>query len=154
MPIDEVDRLANLVGIDLPKIGKNCHSSAGSRCATKLLMLRRALLLLGAVGLVVSLGCNSPTLPLPPPALPEVSNVANGMVHLSSKKGVEANAIVVLYNRNPTVPLDQRVFGSQADGEGTWEQTIVASPGDVIDITQEFGSTRSSQTSVEIPKAP
>lgn len=147
-----VDPSANQVGFTRAETRGKARATGGARCATKLLMLRRAHFLFGAACFVVSAACNSPTLPLPPPALPTVTDVANGTVHLSSTKGVEANAIVVLYNRNPTVPLNKRVFGSQADSEGTWEQTIFASPGDVIDVTQEFGSTRSSETSVTISK--
>ena len=152
MTISKVDRIDNQVGAGPREIGGKARTAGGARCATKLLMIRRALYLFGAACVAVSLACNSPTLPLPPPALPTVTDIANGTVHLSSTKGVESNAIVVLYNRNPTVPLNKRVSGSQADGEGTWEQTIFASPGDVVDITQEFGSTRSTQTSVTIPK--
>ena len=101
---------------------------------------------------LAAFGCNSPTLPLPPPAAPDVSAVSPGKVHLSSVRGVEPNAIIVTYNRNPNVALGDRVYGAQADENGTWEQTITASPGDVVDLTQEFGSTRSPPTSIQIPK--
>lgn len=116
--------------------------------------LRRTYLAAAALALFVGTlsACASPTLPLPPPSTPEIAPEANGKWKLSSKGGVEANAIVVLFNRNPSLPNADRVDGTQADAEGNWEETIVASPGDVIDLTQEFGSTRSAPTTFRIPK--
>src|SRR5258708_22024756 len=102
----------------------------------------------GAVALVLGLlAGTSPTLPLPPPSTPSISPSSEvGKVHLSSVRGAEPNALVIVYNRNPAVPLNQRIGGAQADGEGTWDADVVASSGDVLDITQEFGSTRSPAT--------
>src|ERR1700689_3080214 len=94
--------------------------------------------------------CASPTLPLPPPSIPSLSRTDSTHVTLSSVGGVEANAIVVIYNRNPNVSLQERVTGVQADTNGSWTQTIVASLNDVVDITQEFGTTQSPPTTVQI----
>ena len=126
-----------------------------------MLRLRRALreirlrAVAGAVVLaavVVVASCASPTLPLPPPAVPNVSSSPEaGKVHLVSTRGAEANAIIVVYNRNPNVPLDQRVGGTQADGVGTWQADVVASHGDVLEVTQEFGTTRSPPIDVQVP---
>ncbi len=99
------------------------------------------------------LSCASPTLPLPPPSLPSISPAgAPGEVHLTSERGAEPNAIVIVYNRNPAVPRNQRVSGSQADERGTWDCDVVATPGDYLDITQEFGSTRSPPVTVQVPR--
>lgn len=107
-------------------------------------------LFFGALG---GLGaCASPTLPLPPPSTPELAPEANGDWKLSSKRGVEGHAIVVIFNRNPNLPNADRVDGTQADADGNWEEIIKAAPGDVIDVTQEFGSTRSAPTTFRIPK--
>ena len=117
------------------------------------LRLRRQLLVgLGAAVAGALLSCATPTLPLPPPVAPEMSTqgLPPGEVRLSSTRGAEPNAIIVTYNRNPAVPNDQRVGGAQADGVGTWDAVITASKGDVIDITQEFGSTRSPSTTIVI----
>jgi hypothetical protein len=93
----------------------------------------------------VALACTSPTLPLPPPSLPEVTQSSQaGYIHLSSKGGVEANAIVVIVNQNLNVPNSDRVGGAIADAEGSWETDVLASKGDVLDITQEFGSGKQS----------
>ena len=103
-----------------------------------------------AFAITCVVACASPTLPLPPPSLPSVSRTDATHVTLSSKEGVEANAIIVIYNRNPAVSLQQRVSGVQADANGSWEQTIEATVGDVVDVTQEFGTTQSPPTTVQI----
>ena len=117
-------------------------------------MLRRRF---GAIGFAAVLAfagvvsCASPTLPLPPPAIPTIeAGAVVGHYHLSSIRGAEANAIIVIVNRNPNVPGDARVFGSEADAEGTWDADILATAGDVVDITQEYGTTRSASTTVTI----
>jgi hypothetical protein len=111
-------------------------------------MVRR---LLSAIGIAVALGCASPTLPLPPPALPTIgASSTPGHVHLSSTRGAEPNAIVVIVNRNPALAGDERVSGAQADVEGTWDAEVLAAKGDVLDITQEYGSTRSPSTTVTV----
>jgi hypothetical protein len=109
---------------------------------------RRAVL---ALGLFVA-ACASPTLPLPPPAVPTVTpSTTAGKVHLASRNGAEANAIIVVVNKNPSVPLDQRVSGAQADGSGSWDCDAAASSGDVLEVTQEFESTRSPPVDVQVP---
>jgi hypothetical protein len=106
-----------------------------------------------AVALACAAGCDSPTLPLPPPSAPSVSQASTANRYtLHSDKGAEPNAVVVIYNHDPNVSLQDRVAGVQADGEGTWDQTITAFPGDVIDVWQEFGSTRSAQATFQIPQ--
>jgi hypothetical protein len=99
------------------------------------------------------LSCASPTLPLPPPSLPSIAPSSTpGKFHLSSDHGAEPNAIILIYNRNPSVPLDQRVSGAQADAVGTWDADVQASAGDYLDISQEFGTTRSPPITVSIPR--
>jgi hypothetical protein len=111
-------------------------------------LTRRAVL---ALGLAVA-ACASPTLPLPPPAVPTVTASSTpGKVHLQSKNGAEANAIVVVLNNNPALPLDERVSGAQADASGSWDCDAFATTGDVLEITQEFASTRSPPTDVQVP---
>ncbi|MEO7113483.1 MAG: hypothetical protein ABI183_23795 [Polyangiaceae bacterium] len=102
------------------------------------------------LAIAFAVACASPTLPLPPPSIPSISQTDATHVTLSSDRGVEANAIVVIYNRNPAVSLQERVTGVQADAEGTWTQTVFASNGDIVDITQEFGTTQSPPTTIQI----
>lgn len=105
---------------------------------------------LAAICIALGVACASPTLPLPPPSIPSMSQVDATHYTLSSTAGVEANALVVLYNQNADVSLQERVSGVQADEHGSWTQTIVATKGDAIDITQEFGSTKSPPTTIQI----
>ncbi len=102
---------------------------------------------------LVAIACASPTLPLPPPAVPSVAPSATdpAKVHLVSTRGAEANAIIVIVNLNPSIPGDRRVSGAQADASGSWDADVQATRGDVLEITQEFGSTRSTPTNVQVP---
>jgi hypothetical protein len=100
----------------------------------------------------VAFACTSPTLPLPPPSAPDFGpSTEAGKVHLSSVHGAESNAIIVIYNRNPAVALDKRVSGAQADPSGSWDADVLATSGDYLDITQEFGSTRSPPNTIKVP---
>ncbi|MFO0665924.1 MAG: hypothetical protein U0174_18380 [Polyangiaceae bacterium] len=106
-------------------------------------------------GVVLSIAleaCVSPTIPLPPPELPTVSaSAASGYIHLKGAKGgARADAIIVVYNRNPSVPRDKRVGGAQANAEGAWECDILASNGDVLDISQDVLGERSDSVVVEV----
>ena len=113
-------------------------------------MVRRTLV---CVALALAFSCASPTLPLPPPSIPAISaSSLPGKVHLSSTHGAEANAIIVIFNQNPKVPRDQRVSGAQADEAGTWQTDVLASPGDVLDVSQEYGTTRSAPVAVQVPR--
>jgi hypothetical protein len=72
-------------------------------------------------------------------------------VHLTSAHGAEPNAIIVIINENPTVPLDRRVSGSEADASGSWDADVTASSGDFLEISQEYASTRSTAITVQVP---
>jgi hypothetical protein len=108
-----------------------------------------------ALALALAFGaasCASPTLPLPPPSPPSISvSSVPGKIHLSSKNGAQPNAIIVIVNRNPTLAADQRVTGTEADETGTWDADVLATHGDVLDITEESGNTRSPSTTVQVP---
>jgi hypothetical protein len=100
---------------------------------------------------VLALACTSPTLPLPPPSTPLISlGSTPGTYRLSSIQGAEPNALVVVVNRRETLPPSQRVTGTIADAVGSWELVVVASPGDLLDLSQDTGSTRSPSTTVPI----
>ena len=107
-----------------------------------------------ALAVVAATACASPTLPLPPPTVPSALAAGDGLYTLRSERGVEPNAVVVIYNNNTGLSLSDRVGATQADGEGSWEETIKAVPGDLIDITQEFGTTRSAPVTFRIPTSP
>ncbi len=105
----------------------------------------------GALLLGAMLACTSPTLPLPPPSLPTIGTTSEPLVYrLSSERGAIPNALVVVVNRSTALSPEDRVNGTIADAEGSWELTLKASPGDVVDLSQEDGTTRSPSTTVTI----
>ncbi len=102
--------------------------------------------------LAMALSCTAPTLPLPPPAAPTVSVGSEpNTFHLESEKGgVIANALVIVVNRNESIPRDKRVTGTIADEEGAWELDVFGYEGDFVDISQEDGTTRSPATTIQL----
>ena len=105
------------------------------------------------LALLLAIACESPTLPLPPPSTPYVSTqgLPPGQVRLASPRGAEPNAVIVIYNTDPAIPLDHRVGGAQADSNGTWDAVVYASSGDVLDVSQQFGTASSPTTNVRVP---
>jgi hypothetical protein len=99
----------------------------------------------------LALACTSPTLPLPPPAAPTISNgLEPDTFKLSSVAGSEPNALIVIVNRDEALPRNKRVSGTIADAVGSWDAIVNAKVGDVLDIAQESGSTRSPATTVTV----
>jgi hypothetical protein len=119
-------------------------------------MLRRRLVGFAAAAVASALaalggaGCESPTLPLPPPALPTVAAGpdANHVRLSSTCGGVEAYALVVIVNENIAIPGDEAVGGSIADTCGAWDAIVYAHKGDVLDVTQEQGTNASTPVRV------
>ncbi|SRR5579883_293800 len=98
-------------------------------------------------------GCASPTLPLPPPD--EIA-VAQGPdadhVRLSGPCGSALqNAIIVVVNENPSVPLDMAVGGALTSSCGGWDAVVYAHHGDVLDVTQQLNGTVSIPRTVGVP---
>jgi hypothetical protein len=71
-------------------------------------------------------------------------------VRLTSIDGAQPNALIVIVNRNERLPRDKRVSGTIADERGSWEATVIAASGDVLDISQESEATRSPTTTVTV----
>jgi hypothetical protein len=111
--------------------------------------LRRAWVVGGVVAVVAA--CASPTLPLPPPALPGITKVTEDSVKLTSEYGAEPNAIIMTFNTDPNVPDDKRIGGCLADSFGSWDTTIEAFSQDEIEITQQIGTAVSPPETVTIP---
>jgi hypothetical protein len=100
---------------------------------------------------VLAAACTSPTLPLPPPALPTITaGSAPNTFRLTSDRGALPNALIVAVNRNEAVPRNQRVVGTIADVQGSWELVMTATSGDFVDVSQEDGTTRSPTTTVQL----
>lgn len=116
-------------------------------------MLRRLLAVgPGAVLVASLLACESPTLPLPPPAVPtEAAGPDADHVRLSSTcGGAEPYAIIIVVNENINVPGDKAVGGSIADGCGGWDAVVYAHSGDVLQVTQQVGEQGSLGTIVQV----
>jgi hypothetical protein len=113
---------------------------------------RRWLIGACAVGAAVTLaGCTSPTLPLPPPTSPSISAGSTpGTVMLASTGGVQPNALVIVLNQNPALSRSERVSGTFADETGSWQLEVLARTGDVLDVFQEYESTRSPPVTVQV----
>jgi hypothetical protein len=113
-------------------------------------ILRSALCIVFVVGLGA---CLAPTLPLPPPVAPTFSTdgVPAGQVKLTSPpESAEPNAIIFIYNLDASLPDDERVGGSQADGTGTWSAVIWGKNGDMIEIYQQVQGNWSTYESATI----
>src|SRR5262249_49384622 len=96
--------------------------------------------------------CTTPTLPLPPPTDPSISiGSTPDTVVLHSTNGAEPNALIIVVNRNTTLPSDKRVSGTFADQDGSWELTVTATHHDLLDISQQSGQSRSPTTTVTVP---
>lgn len=125
------------------------ETRASTAHATKLRMAsRRAFgLLLGTV----LVACISPTLPLPPPTAPTISTGSSpDTVKLTSERGAQPNALVVVVNQNEERARARRVAGTLADDNGSYELEIHALPGDRLDLTQETAAVRSPPTTVTV----
>ncbi|HVH44642.1 MAG TPA: hypothetical protein VM925_19945 [Labilithrix sp.] len=111
-------------------------------------LARRTVTALAVAGVIA---CTSPTLPLPPPSLPTVSAGSEpNTFRLKSDKGALPNALIIVVNRNPSLSRDERVEGTLADEQGSWDLEIVGRTGDVVDVSQEHGDTQSGTTSVTL----
>jgi hypothetical protein len=101
---------------------------------------------------ILATSCASPTLPLPPPEEPVFSpSTLAGHIHLHSSGGAEPNAVIVIVNEDTAVPLEDRVTGSEADATGSWDADVLATSGDVLDISEEYGEAKSAATQVMVP---
>jgi hypothetical protein len=105
----------------------------------------------GVMAGLLAVACTSPTLPLPPPALPTISlGTTPNTYHLKSDKGALPNALVVAVSRNESLPREQRVAAALADAQGSWDMDVFGHTGDVLDLSQEDGATRSPSSTVEL----
>lgn len=106
---------------------------------------------LPALAAAVVVACTSPTLPLPPPTTPTITTGSEpDTVHLASVQGAEPNALIIVINRDTVLPKNKRVSGTIADEVGSWDLDVAAKPGDVLDISQESGATRSPTISITV----
>jgi hypothetical protein len=97
-------------------------------------------------------GCTSPTLPLPPPTDPSITeDTTPDVFHLASVQGAQPNALIIVVNRDTTFAPNDRVTGTIADAQGSWALDVKAHTGDLLDISQNNGNTASPTTTVTVP---
>lgn len=103
-------------------------------------------------GIVVA--CASPTLPLPPPATPDIAagEDADHVLLTSGCGGVEGNANVEVVNTNPTVPLNETGVVATATACGSWNAQVYAHAGDELSITQQAENQESTPVTVQVPQ--
>jgi hypothetical protein len=113
--------------------------------------LRHALLASALAAACAVVSCTTPTLPLPPPALPTVSvgDTPSTFV-LRSDKGALPNALIIAVSRNESLAKQDRVAGTFADGEGSWQLVVHGAVNDVIDVSQESEAIHSPSTTVQL----
>ncbi|MGH7297969.1 MAG: hypothetical protein ACRELB_23715 [Polyangiaceae bacterium] len=104
------------------------------------------------VPLALASACASPTLPLPPPETPDLApGVDTDHVTLSGAcNSADPNAVIVIVNTNPGVPDDKAVSGAIVGACGSWDASVYAHNGDVLDITEEIGTTRSQPLTFQV----
>ncbi|HQP36607.1 MAG TPA: hypothetical protein PLI95_15565 [Polyangiaceae bacterium] len=91
-------------------------------------------------------GCNSPTLPLPPPAWAEVHLSSGQAVVVGNEYDAEPHADVICFNRKTDVG---RV--TSANASGAYELRIPASAGDPLECWQRIDGHSSSSVSLVVP---
>lgn len=110
----------------------------------------RARSMLFRVALLAAVACASPTLPLPPPEAPLISEgVQPGTVHLVGANA-EPNAEILIRNMNDALPRDRQLGGSIAGPDGVWDADVYGGKGDVLSITQRVGNDVSPPVVVTI----
>lgn len=110
---------------------------------------RTVVSLVASLAAALVLACTSPTLPLPPPAVPTITTgIEPDTFRLSSVNGSEPNALIIIVNRNEELPRNKRVSGTIADAQGSWDAVVYAKAGDSLDILQDNGSGTSPATTV------
>jgi hypothetical protein len=106
-----------------------------------------------AVALVAA--CASPTLPLPPPSPPTMLQGEDGdHIDLDAPcGGAEPSALIIVINTNTSIPsTEDQVRGTFTDPTcGSWHlSNVYAHNGDVLNITQQFGSATSQVLTLQV----
>jgi hypothetical protein len=104
---------------------------------------RRALLLLAAL---LAGSCYAPTLPLPPPVRPDISEqTETGTYRLSGS--VMPNSLVVAFNTRTELAA-----GQQTGDDGLYDFEIAAEPGDALHFWYVVGVDQSPPITFGIPE--
>ncbi|MGH7438048.1 MAG: hypothetical protein ACRENE_20390 [Polyangiaceae bacterium] len=106
------------------------------------------LLALGWLGV----GCLSPTLPLPPPAVPTQQMLSSTQVRLTSDcGGVQNDAQVLVRNVTEAVPGSSQIGDLyQATACGSWSATVFAKTNDIVVISQQTDTNEGLPLTVRV----
>lgn len=97
-----------------------------------------------AVATAVTSGCLSPTLPLPPPSPPQVSETeTEGVYRLTGT--VTPNAHVTAWNFNTDLS-----YGQQTHADGRYDFLVVGTEGDSMSLTYTVGTDESQPQAFEL----
>jgi len=109
--------------------------------------------LLVASTLVWAVGCASPTLPLPPPLAPTITNGpdADHITLTATCNPPERSSVILIINENPAVEGGKAVGGALTNGCGGWNTVVYAHSGDRLDITYLLNLQQSLPTTVFVP---
>lgn len=91
-------------------------------------------------------GCNTPTLPLPPPSYSTVSLSSGQAIVVGEESDAEPNADVICFNRVTNLG---RV--TSANAKGAYELRIPAAAGDALECWQRVGDESSPSVSLTVP---
>lgn len=93
------------------------------------------------------LGCNTPTLPLPPPGAPDVYLQGEEALLSGAEASVEPYADVICFNH--ATDAGRRIA---ANAHGAYLLWIPAKPGDALELWQRVGGQYSPSISFVIPR--
>ena len=120
------------------------HGTCYAGCVMTAGSLRSLLCLVLALA-----GCNSPTLPLPPPAPPAVTSVTNlngQAVILGDQNAVEPRAHVWCVNQ-----VNKSSADSVADAYGSYLLSVLAATGNTVECWQQVDHQVSDSITIVVP---
>lgn len=92
--------------------------------------------------LAASVGCYSPTLPLPPPLAPSEESAGTNLVHLHGGiNSVNSDATVLIQNNDTQFMRSQQITATLPNPDGSWDATVFAVKGDTLEIWQIVGTS-------------
>ena len=91
-------------------------------------------------------GCDSPTLPLPPPANPQVVLQGSDAVVTGGDSSAEPHANIICFDQSTGLGS-----WTDANDQGAYVLTIPAKAGDALECWQRAGGSSSSSVSLVVP---
>ena len=108
----------------------------------------------GGIVVACTSSCASPTLPLPPPLAPAISQAEDPdhVTLTATCNPIEASLVIVVVNEGggQPVPPGLAVGGAIADSCGAWQTEMFAHAGDALVITYQLNDQTSQPTVVTV----